>query len=288
MSRLLPTTVSLALGLALTLALSGCSISKVMRVEDRQVIGVESMIEEVSGVPLVFVGERHNASSHHKLQLEVIKGLVARGKPVAIGMEMFETTSQRALTAWSAGKVPEQAFMRVFEDNWRNISWWLYRDILLYARDHRIPVIALNAPRAVVQKVAQQGFSALGPDELGRLPAGIKGDISDDYVNFMAAAYTGHGRSGSAFRRIFEAQMLRNRVMARQIGDYLALHPERTMVVLAGGGHAREAGGVPAELEKIRYRIVLPTVPGLSADTVTAKDGDYLLEEPFYWLELIF
>ena len=82
--------------------------------------------------------------------------------------------------------------------------------------------------------------------------------------------------------------MLRNRVMARRISDYLALHPESTMVVLAGGGHAREQGGIPAELGGLQYRIVLPTIPGLNDATVTKNDADYLLEEPYAWLEMIF
>jgi hypothetical protein len=47
------------------------------------------------------------------LQLEVLKGLKAKGKPLAIGMEMFEGFSQKALDAWSAGKVPTYAFTKV-------------------------------------------------------------------------------------------------------------------------------------------------------------------------------
>jgi uncharacterized iron-regulated protein len=277
--------VSLLIGIILTL--TGCSITHVMRIEDREVIGVETMIGELSDTPLVFVGERHDASAHHQIQLEIIKGLRAKGKPLAIGMEMFEDSSQKALDAWSAGKVPEYALRKIFESNWRNISWELYEEILLYARDNRIPVIALNAPRATVQKVAQQGFSSLTTEDLGLLPPGISAEVSDAYLAFIAAAYSGHGRSGEAFRNICEAQMLRNRVMARRVGDYLALHPETTMVVLAGGGHAREEGGIPAELEKIPHRIVLPPIPGLTSKTVTRKDADYLLEEPFFWLEMI-
>jgi uncharacterized iron-regulated protein len=285
---MLKTTVSLPLFLTLFLTLTGCSVSQVMRVGNHQVIGVQPMIDELGDAPVVLVGERHDAASHHRLQLEVIKGLQAKGRPLAIGMEMFEGPSQKALDAWSSGKAPEQALRKVYEWNWRNIPWSLYVDILRYARDNRVPLVALNAPRAIVQKVSQQGTASLTEEELHQLPSEIDLAVSDDYLDFIGSAYPAHGRSGDAFRFICQAQMLRNRVMARRVSDYLALHPGTTMVVLAGGGHAREKGGIPAELGTLKHRIVLPQIPGLNAETVNKEDADYLMEEPHSWLELIF
>ena len=282
------TIISLSLFFWIVLTLTGCSITHVMRVEDHQVIGVESMIDELHDAPVILVGERHDAASHHKLQLEIIKGLQAKGRPIAIGMEMFEGPSQKALDAWISWKAPEQAFRKVYEWNWRNLPWELYEDILRYARDNSIPLVALNAPRGIVQKVSQGGASALSKEDLLQLPSGIDLEVSDAYLDFMASAYPAHGRSGEAFCYICQAQMLRNRVMARRVSDYLALHPESTMVVLAGGGHAREKGGIPAELGKLRYRIVLPKIPGLDAKNIGKGDADYLMEEPYLWLENIF
>lgn len=268
--------------IALLLTLSGCSISKVVRVENREEIDVATMIRELHHTPLVYVGERHDQYSHHKLQLEILQAMKGTGKKLAIGMEMFEGSSQPALDAWSAGKTPEYAIQRVFESNWRNMPWGLYRDILLFARDNKIPVVALNAPRGIVQKVAKEGFSSLAPHELRELPAGVDAAVSDTYMDFIRSSYFVHG--GDAFRFICEAQMLRNRVMARQIGDYFALHPEGVMVVIAGGGHARGTGGIAAELGGIPYKIVLPPIPSLTAGTVSRNDADYLMVEPFSWL----
>jgi uncharacterized iron-regulated protein len=274
--------------LALFATLTGCSITHVMRVEDRKVIETDTMIGELRAAPVILVGERHDAASHHRLQLDIIRDLKAQGTPFAIGMEMFETGSQKALDAWVAGKAPEQAFRKVFAWNWRNIPWNYYQDILYYARDNRIPLVALNASRDIVQKVSQQGASSLSPEDLLQLPAGIDPTVSEAYLAFMGSAYPAHGRSGAAFRSICEAQMLRNRVMARRIGDYLAEHPGSRMVVLAGGAHVRGVRGIPAELGDLRYRIVLPTIPGLDQETVTVRDADYLLDEPYFWLETLF
>jgi uncharacterized iron-regulated protein len=266
--------------------LSACSITHATRVADHQSITIDAMVSEIGETRVVLVGESHDAAVHHRLQLEVLKKLKAQGRTLAIGMEMFETSSQRALDAWSAGKVPEEAFRKLFEYNWRNLPWELYEEILLFARDNRIPVIGLNATREVVQKVARQGGGSLSEDDLRRLPPGIELEMSETYVEFMRGAYTSHGKTGEEFRNICAAQLLRNRVMARKIRDYLLLRPEVTMVVLAGGGHARERGGIPPELGDLPHRVILPYVPGLDARSVTSQDGDYLLEEPS-WLPAV-
>ncbi|MBJ6724000.1 ChaN family lipoprotein [Geomesophilobacter sediminis] len=259
--------------------LPGCSVTHALRVQDRQRIDVETMLHEVVSSRIILVGERHDDPAHHQLQLEVVKAARNAGKPVAIGMEMFEGVSQNALDAWSAGKVSEATFVGTYLWNWRNLPWGLYRDILIYARDQHIPVIALNAPRDLVLKVSQQGFASLTDVDLRRLPEGAAEPLPEEYLAELKAAYPVHGGN---FVYISEAQMLRNRVMARKIEEYLGAHPERVMVVIAGGGHVREKAGVPEELKIKDYRIIIPTVPGLNRRTVTPQDGHYLIEDPFF------
>lgn len=262
-------------------SLSGCAITQAVRVEDRQRVDVKYMIEELSDTPLIFLGESHNVAAHHELQLEVLKGLKAQGKKLAMAMEMFEESAQPALDAWSAGKVPEYAFRKVYEWNWRLIPWEMYRDLMLFARDNGIPVIAMNAPREVVQAVARNGFEALSDKQRAMLPPDVDASASDDYLLFMRSNFPSHGKDGEALRKIAEAQLLRNMVMARRVKEYLQLHPDTTVVVIAGGGHAMGTRGIAAELGKgIAYKIVLPPVPPFTEENVTSADADYLLVEP--------
>lgn len=81
--------------------------------------------------------------------------------------------------------------------------------------------------------------------------------------------------------------MLRNRVMASRIRDYQQLHPESVMVVLAGGGHARENGGIPAELGNLPFKIILPPIPGVDAKSIRSGDAHFLLDEPFSLIDLL-
>jgi uncharacterized iron-regulated protein len=282
------TSYTLAI-LAISLFLSGCSstITRAMRVEDRVMVDVRTMINEVSDVPVVLIGERHDAAAHHELQLAVLKGLMAKGKSVAIGMEMFEEASQKTLDGWSGGTVTTNEFTGVYRSNWRNISYRLYEEIFIYARVNLIPIIALNAPRDIVMKVSRQGLSSLSSADKRHLPPDVDAEVSEEYVDFIRASYWAHGRSSDNFRYICEAQMLRNRVMASRIRDYHQRHPDRVMVVIAGGGHARERGGIPAELGTLPFKIILPPVPGLTAVSINTEDANFLLEEPFSLLDLL-
>ncbi len=268
-----------AFWLILLLAVTGCSITHAIRIKDGQRIGVEQMIAEVRNAPVILVGERHDDASHHELQLDVIKGLQKNWKHLAIGVEMFEIDSQPALDDWIAGKTREEQFVRVYQANWRNLNWGLYRDIFLFARDHGIPMAALNAPYRIVEKVARQGFSALSIAELRALPAESTGPVSDENLRFMTAYFPMHGRNGEAFRYLCEAQALRNRVMAKEILLYLARHPGSHMVVLTGGGHVWGKGGIPAELGKLPYKVILPPLPGIDSDDPgMGRRADYLLD----------
>jgi uncharacterized iron-regulated protein len=258
-----------------------------MRVEDRTTVDVRTMIDEVSTVPIIFIGERHDASEHHKLQLEVLKGLKEKGKSLAIGMEMFEISSQEALDDWSANKVITNDFIKIYQWNWRNIPYWLYSDIFNFARDNHIPIVALNAPRVIVMKVSRQGLSSLTDNDKRLLPPDVDSEVSDAYMNLFRSSYWAHGRKRENFRYICEAQMLRNRVMARRIHDYHRLYPERVMVIIAGGGHTRAHGGIPTELGNLALKIIIPPISGVNAALINTNDAHYLLEEPFSILNLI-
>jgi len=271
--------------LFIPLIFSGCSITQALHVEDRTTVTIRTMIDEVATVPIVFVGERHDAYEHHRLQLEIMKGLKAKGKSLAIGMEMFEGASQKALDAWSTGSMTTNEFKSIYELNWRNIPYWLYGDIFSYARENTIPIIALNAPRDLVMKVSVQGLSSLTDAEKRLLPHEVDAEVSETYLDFMRSSYWSHGRSSDNFRSFCEAQMLRNRVMASRIRNYYQNNPERVMVIIAGGGHVRKKGGIPAELGNLPFKIILPPIPGLNAKTIRTEDTNFLLDEPFSLLD---
>ena len=101
----------------------------------------------------------------------MIEELAAAGRRVRVGLEMYPYPEQRWLDDWSAGRLAEDAFLEGsrWYRNW-GYNWLYYRDIFLFARDHRLRLFAINAPREVVSAVRQKGFQGLTPEEAAHIP----------------------------------------------------------------------------------------------------------------------
>lgn len=270
-------TLILMVFIAAAAVRSSAAIEGVLRIADGRQIDLGQMLDESRSARYFFVGENHDDSLHHAAQLAIIKGLQQSGRTLAIGLEMFATTSQDKLDRWVAGKLSLREFKQEYARNW-TLPWELYADILLYARDQRIPLIGLNLPKGISRKVAQQGFAALSPEDRRQLPAGITCSVGPAYMAFIRQAYSNHALQDKAFEHFCEAQMLWNRNMGLQLEAYFAKNPRSTLVALVGIGHALKRG-VPDEVtrEAGRYRVILPEFSGLNRKNLTIEDADYLL-----------
>jgi uncharacterized iron-regulated protein len=252
---------------------------KVLRVSDGQIITFSGMIADVKTVDFVFIGEVHDISEHHRGQLAVIRAFHESDEPTAVGLEMFRADSQGVLDSWVRGKLSVEQFLPAYYDNWRE-PWPLYRDIFQYARDHEIPLLGLNVPDKIAEKVAHAGFASLTPAERRQLPPGISCNVDPTYMEFIRRAYAGHAAHDRGFVNFCEAQMVWDKSMAWHLIAYVKKKPGRTVVVLAGIGHAWKRG-IPGQMaadSKYTYRVVLPFIPDqIDRETVTTKDADYVL-----------
>jgi uncharacterized iron-regulated protein len=239
---------------------------------------LKEMIADLSGAQVVFVGEIHDQPSHHAAQLQVIRELHEVGVPVSIGLEMFRQDGQSDLDQWSGGEMGEDRFRKIFVEHWN--SWPLYREIFIYARDNRIPMVGLNIPRQLVNQVARNGFDSLSDKQRKDLPLAYC-NISPRYREFMTRTLQGHPLEGTAFQYFCEAQILWDASMAFNLEKYLRENPQRTVVVLAGNGHAWKHGIPEQLLRRGEYltRVLLPEIPGrIDRSTTSVDEADYLLE----------
>lgn len=249
----------------------------VMRLSDGKVISFRQMISELHGTQLIFAGETHDIVKVHKAQLAIIKGLYKEGKPLAIGLEMFTSATQVELDRWVAGQLDLDSFRNLYQREW-NMPWHLYRDIFMFAREQRIPLVALNISREISRKVGKSGFDSLTPEERKKLPAGITCTIDPAYRSFISKAFSLHPGSGRSFDYFCEAQMLWNKGMGWRIKQFLRSNPDYTVVVLAGSGHAMKQG-IPEEIQNsgFTYKVILPNVPDPERKSAMSVDADYLL-----------
>ncbi len=251
----------------------------VLRVADGKKFSFGDMVSGLAGSRVVFVGEVHNVPEHHRIELAVIRALHDAGVPLMIGLEMFRSENQQGLDRWIAGSLDEASFRKLYERNW-TVPWPLYREIFLFAREEKIPLIGLNVDDQITEKVARSGFSSLTPQERAKLPAGISCTVDETYEDFIRRAHGGR-QTGKMFRHFCEAQMVWDSAMAHTLAAALERRPGRSAVVLAGSGHAWRRG-IPTQLSQImpdlRSTVVLPAIEDeMTAGTVTKADADFLV-----------
>lgn len=221
----------------------------------------EQMFRVLSGARIVYVGETHTNIKDHQVELEVLKGLSERFPgQVAVGMEMFQRPSQKQLDRWSRGELDEKAFMEEWLTNWDQ-SYNYYRDILRYIRDHKIPLVALNAREGLVRTVMEKGTEGLSDDLKKELP---KMDRTDLYHrSSLESVFGGHAHGKEGFERFYQTMLIWDETMAQSAADYLSSSEGKTkkMVVFTGGFHVNYGFGVPRRVFRRLpepYAIVMP------------------------------
>jgi aminopeptidase N len=207
---------------------------------------LSSVIEDVSEKRIVYVGEYHDRFAHHDVELQIIRGLHRKDPRIAIGMEMFQRPFQKTLDEYIGGLFDEREFLHKSEyfKRW-GFDYNLYKPILDYAREEKIPVVALNLSREISDKVAKTGMDSLSVDERKDIPGRM--DFSDtEYRDRLRQVFGQHdGSSERNFDFFYQAQILWDESMARSIDEYLQKNPHRRMVVIAGLGHLVYGSGIP-------------------------------------------
>lgn len=273
----LPFIISSLLALFFFLRGYASTVEQIHRVSDGTVLSLPELAKDLIDSRLVFVGEIHTDQSHHHMQLQTIRAVREAGAPVAIGLEMFRRDSQAHLERWIKGELSEKEFQKIYYKNW-NYPWPLYRDIFLFARDHKIPMIGLNVPPEITKQVAREGFASLSPKQRGDLPM-VTCRVDPEYMAFVRRSLGMHGHGGMEFTKFCEAQLVWDTAMAWSLLRYSEKNPEATVVVVAGSGHSWKLG-IPAQIRSrstLPFRVILPEIPGrVERENITVDETDYV------------
>jgi uncharacterized iron-regulated protein len=208
--------------------------------------GLADVIEAVHDKRIIYVGEVHDVFAHHAVQLDIITGLYESDPRIAIGMEMFQVPFQKSLDRFIQGTMGEREFLKESEyfKRW-GFDYHLYKPILDFARTERVPVVALNTKREIIDQVSHNGIDSLSPQEKEEIPSDL--DFSDDeYRSRLEEIFAFHENSDEKnFDYFYQSQILWDETMSKSIDTYLAANPGRRMVVLAGQGHLMYGSGIP-------------------------------------------
>lgn len=237
-----------------------------------------SLTRQLATKRVVFVGETHDRYDHHLNQLAIIRGLYEIDPKFAIGVEYLEQRFQTRVDDYIYGRINDQDFLRdtdYFEE-W-GYDYRLYAPIFQFAREHRIPVLALNVPTAVVSAVSKNGLTGLTPQQRDGLPPDIA-PADEEYKARLRPIFEQHGSSKpQAFDRFVEAQLTWDESMSASAAAYLNANPDRRMVILAGSGHLAFGSGIPKRLERRTHATYSIVLNAGSDEDVGPRMADYLL-----------
>ena len=255
--------------------------SSIKVIDLKHLQSLPEIIPKLAAHRTVFVGEVHTSYADHLNQLAVIKGLHSHWKQnTSIGLEMVQQPYQAYLDDYIAGKISEYEMLLGIQwyDRWV-YDFRLYRPIFKYARDNHIPLVALNIPRELTRRITQVGIKGLSERQRKQLPAFI--DRSNkNYIKRISNVFGRHSKTMSkGLNKFLDAQLGWDEGMAYAAARYLKKHPQKRMLILAGGGHVIGGEGIPGRLDRMiqsKSAIVLNNVSGALKSSL----GDYLLDRP--------
>lgn len=205
----------------------------------------DELIEHISSVDLIFLGEVHDNPEHHLVQIQVLQALSASCSRVDLAMEVFQKPLQDSIDGYVQGEMSEDEFLDAID--WKT-SWGyayhFYRPLLLWARENANRILAVNAPVEIVRKVAREGLEGLAPEERESIAAEIDLDQSA-HRRYLRRAYEQHRHDElDSFDSFYEAQCVWEETMADNISAYMK-DGKNKLVVIAGNGHLVNKYGVP-------------------------------------------
>ncbi|MDH3360324.1 MAG: ChaN family lipoprotein, partial [Desulfobulbaceae bacterium] len=242
----------------------------------------DQIIQRLKDKQVVYVGETHTSAADHNLQFRIIESLHKENPNLAIGMEMFPSSSQEALDEYigNDGQMNERDFLKKshYFKVWR-YDFRLFRPIFNFAVHNKIPIIGLNLEREIVSNIYKQGSTdKLAEEHKNTIPVDRKLDMAGyaERLKHIHQMHTMGHKNNNGFAGFIQSQALWDETMAENISNYLKKHPKSQMVVLAGAQHTRKDSGIPPRVAR-RLPVEQASVLNISSnqDTNLAQQADY-------------
>ncbi|MGH9895754.1 MAG: ChaN family lipoprotein, partial [bacterium] len=197
-----------------------------------------------------------------------------RGLRPVLALEMFSWDGQAGLNRYLLTReMSREQFLEAthWKENWGS-PFEDYEPLIVYARHHTMPVLALNPPRTLVRQIAFQGLDqALADPAMARW--GMRGETLADVPAYRQVVLDQlrrchGGLSDAGYEHMYEASVFRDEGMAKTIADFLRTRASQQgpVVSYTGGGH-------------IQYRVPVP-------DRVARRQAEELRQVTVYMTAL--
>jgi len=253
-----------------------------------RVVGLAQVAAALQHFDVVFYGESHSHPGVHLQQMELLRALYARDSRWMVSFEQFERDVQGVVDDYLAGRIGETTLIDKGRA-WTNYPT-SYRPLLIFARDHDLPVIAAEAPGWAITCMGQWGtgildqFTPLERSWVAKDLHVVPGAYRDKFMNFLGSS-PAHGGGTAATpeaaakaERSFSAQVTRDDTMAESIDRAIQEHPGYKLLHLTGNFHS---AGFLGTVERLRMRdpelkiaviepveVADPSAPAFAADSL--------------------
>jgi len=283
--------------IALVIAISGAVASAQSYVPERvfdtapgRFSDFEAMIAAVAHADVAFLGEQHDSANGHRLELAVLEGLARRRGQIVLGLEMFERDVQEPLDHFSMGHITESDFLQASRP-WPRYTTD-YAPVVDFAIAQGWPVVATNAPQAMVTEVSKGGLDVLqGKSVADRklVAADLQCPTGDDYHARFMAAMTDHPvGDGQAMDRLYLAQCVRDETMAESVAQawQIGARAGQPLVVHINGAFhsdfhegtaARAIRRLPGKRVVVISMLPVQDLDNLAPDATERARADYLV-----------
>ena len=237
-------------------------------------ITYDQLVNALSKVDVVFVGEIHNCVITHWLELKLLESLYkANEKHLKMGLEMFESDNQLILNEYLSGQISGERF----EDEarlWPNYSTD-YAPLISFARENHMPVIATNVPRRYATAVKEHGLAYLDSlstearSYMAPLPIQFKTNENVEQ-GFALMGIMGKNKNANP-RQIAEAQAIKDATMAWRIAQNL---PGK-FIHFNGNFHTDSRDGIIPYLLQYKPKVTYAVVRAVRQEDISHLEDDY-------------
>ncbi|MCD9017236.1 ChaN family lipoprotein [Parachryseolinea silvisoli] len=235
-------------------------------------IDYTKMIKALAKADIVLVGELHDNSLDHWLELQVAKDLYALRNDLVLGFEMFEADDQLVLDEYLTGVIEERHLLNEAKV-WENYKTD-YKPLIEFAKEKKLPAIATNPPRRYANLVYRKGIEALQtlPEDAKKwiAPLPIEIDLTlPGYKSMGAAAMGGHG-GVPANDNMAKSQAVKDATMA-----YFILKNRKGLLVhYHGAYHSKNFEGIVWYLKKAAPDVKIVTIHSVEQASIDDLENE--------------
>lgn len=212
----------------------------------------EQIVEQIGKSNVVFLGEQHDDTVAHALQMQIFKAAFEKygaSRKAVLSLEMFERDVQTVINEYLKNQITETHFLAASRP-WANYKTD-YRPLVEFAKEKNLEVVAANAPRRYVNMVTRLGRASLdllsleAKRWLAPLPYG---EASEAYGNKFNNLMGAKNDSAKQTNPMLAAQSLWDATMAFSIAEKLKADKNALIIHLNGSFHTENRLGTVEHL----------------------------------------